>query len=66
MSITPENSMKWGEITIAIREDSPYVLYPSNHPGLQFVSIPFIGENFAAWKQHHENSHICQRQGWFH
>ncbi|EEF52561.1 conserved hypothetical protein [Ricinus communis] len=46
-----QRTTKRGEIIMQNYDDSPYILHPSDHLGLVFVTTPFTGENFASWKQ---------------
>ena len=59
-----ENSQTGGEIA-KNQEESPYVLYSSDHPGLIFVTTPFTGENFASWKNSMETALYAKSKGSF-
>ncbi|EEF42385.1 conserved hypothetical protein [Ricinus communis] len=60
-----QNSMKGGEIIMQNYDDSPYILHPSDHLGLVFVTTPSTRENFASWKNSMETALYAKSKGGF-
>lgn len=46
-------------------DDSPYLIYPSNHLVLIFVPTPYNDDNFATWKSLMETTLYAKGKGNF-
>ena len=65
MTTSSGESSTMGAKEKANQEESPYILHPSYHPGLVFVTIPFTEENFASWKNSMETALYAKNKGGF-